>query len=424
VAELYQGAHVVDPQNNIDDIVDIRVKDGKVAEVGKDLDPKGATVINLKGKHILPGVIDMHVHFREPGTRGETIASGAAAALRGGVTTAVAMPNTEPAIDTLINLGSVQELAKKADKCKVEFIAAVSVGRKGEQVTEIQLLSDAGAVAFSDDGSPVMNPEVMRVAMLAAAQVGKPVIQHCEDCHLSAGGVMNEGEASVLKGLKGQSHMSESVMVGRDLILAQETGAHYHVAHLSCRSSLVQMRWAADHDIKVTAEVTPHHFILADSDIPGYDTYYKMNPPLRTKEDVLAMREALKDGTLTVIASDHAPHPEDKKALEFENAPFGIMGVETMLPLSLKYLVASGFMPLSQVVACLTTNPAQILGLNDVGHLGKGACADFVVVDMNEKYTYDVTTTPSQSQNTPFQGEEFPSKIQATYVNGRKLYEN
>lgn len=424
MTELYQGATVVDPQNNIDSVVDIRVADGVVSEVGTDLDPKGATVINLKDKHIIPGVVDMHVHFREPGTRGETIASGAAAALRGGVTTVAAMPNTEPAIDSLISLSNVQELAKKAGKCKVEFIAAMSVGRQGEKVTEIQLLSDAGAVAFSDDGSPVMNPEIMRMAMLAAAQVGKPVIQHCEDCHLSAGGVMNEGKVSALKGLKGQSHMSESVMVGRDLILAKETGAHYHVAHLSCRSSLAQMKWAEDHAIKVTAEVTPHHFILADEDIPGYNTNYKMNPPLRTSEDVKAMLQALKESKITVIASDHAPHPQDKKSLEFENAPFGIMGIETMLPLSIKYLVSNGHMPLSQVIACLTCNPAEILGLKDVGHLGKGSAADFVVLDMNKKSTYDVTKTPSQSQNTPFQGEEFPATIQATYVNGKKLYEN
>lgn len=421
MAELYTGARMVDPKNGKDELLDFLVEEGRIAKVGKSLKAAGAKTHDLSGKLVIPGVVDMHVHFREPGTGGETIKSGAAAALRGGVTSVAAMPNTDPAIDSVTNLRSVKALAELAGLARVHFISAMTRGRQGKEIVEVALLKREGAVAFSDDGAPVADSGVMRLGMLAAAQAGAPVINHCEEPSLSCGGVMHEGLVSVKKGLKGQPGLSESVMVGRDLLLAAETGAHYHVAHVSTAGSLEQVRWARSKGVKVSAEVAPHHFILSDEDIPGYDTNYKMNPPLRTKADVAAMIEGLKAGLIEVIASDHAPHPIDKKSLEFDKAPFGIMGVETILPLSIKYLVQKGHMSLSKVIACLTCNPARVLGL-DAGHLGVGAQADFVVIDPEKPSTYDVQTSPSLSRNTPFQGEKFPITIQATFLGGKLLH--
>jgi dihydroorotase len=422
VTEFYKGARVVDPRNGVDDLFDFVVHEGCIERIGPSLNcPKGAREISLKNRLVIPGVVDMHVHLREPGTRGESIASGAAAALRGGVTSVVAMPNTEPPIDDITSLRSVRALAENSKGARVFFIAALTRGRDGELITEIPLLHEEGAVAFSDDGSPVMAAEVMRRAMLSARRVDSLVINHCEECTLAAGGVINEGAVSLKKGLRGQTHLAESVMVGRDLLLSGETGCRYHVAHLSTRSSLEQLRFARDKKFPVTAEVTPHHFILSDEDIPGYDTHYKMNPPLRSRQDVAAMIEGLQEGLIEVIASDHAPHPEDLKSLEFENAPFGIMGLETLLLLSLKYLVLPGHLSLPKTIACLTSRPAEILKL-PTGHLSVGAPADFVVLNMEKSFRYNVDTSPSLSRNTPFHGEEFPFKIEASSVQGVFLF--
>ena len=392
---------------------------GYIASIGEKLYATGAEEFDASGMIVTPGFIDMHVHLREPGfEHAETIESGARAAAAGGFTSICPMPNTSPVNDSATVTSYIVERAKRDAVVNVFPIGAITKNSAGEELAAIGSMKQAGVVAISDDGRPVMNARVMRRAMEYARGFNLPVINHCEDLHLSAGGDMHEGPVSVRLGLRGIPAASEDVMVARDLLLAEITGARYHVAHISSQRAVEMVKSAKGRGLAVTSEATPHHFALADSDMPPYDSNYRMKPPLRSSCDAAAVAEGIISGAIEAIATDHAPHSGNDKMQEFEKCPFGIIGLETALGLALERLVHTGRISLNKMVELFTTGPAQVLGFQSRGRLVSGGPADLTIFDTEREWTYDVNRSFSKSRNSPFDGHSFRGGPVATIVNG------
>ena len=419
---LIKGGRVVDPGRCVG-IADVLIQDGKIAAVGSNLSaPVGSTTIQAAGKLVLPGFVDVHVHFREPGFEyKETIQSGSAAAVAGGFTTVCCMPNTSPINDNQAVTEFILERSRVAGLANVLPIGAITKKSEGKELAEIGELRRSGCVAISDDGKPVMNSLVMRRAMEYALAFDLTVVDHCEDLHLAEGGCMNEGLISTELGLPGIPSAAEDVMVARNLSLSELTGARLHLAHISTAGSVRMVREAKARGILVTAEACPHHFVLTEEVVRGYNTYAKMNPPLRTWADVQAIKEGLRDGTIDVIATDHAPHATQEKQQDFTEAPFGIVGLETALPLALG-LVEEGVLSLEQAVQKLTSAPAAAFGLKK-GTLAVGADADVTIVDQREEWEVDPSKFRSKSRNTPFAGWKVKGRVHLTIVGGRTVFE-
>ena len=417
---LIKNGRVIDPANKIDKVTNVFIENGKIKSIGPKA-PKAHKTIDAKGLIVTPGLIDMHVHLREPGKEDEeTIASGTAAAINGGFTSVACMPNTDPAIDNEASAEFVYLQAKRAGKANVFPIGAVTKGRKGEEISEMGQLFRGGAVGFSDDGSPIKSAEVVRRALEYSRMFDKPIIDHCEDMDLIRDGVMSEGSVSVTLGLVGMPPVSEEIMVYRDIALAKLTNGKLHIAHISTKRAVELVRQAKKDGIKVTAEVTPHHLTLTDDYVKtsDFNTNYKVNPPLRTKSDVEALKAGLKDGTIDAIASDHAPHSEEEKDVEYNVAPFGIIGMETLLPVVLTELVHKKVITINQLVASLTVNPARILGIPK-GTLSIGADADVTLIDLNKEWVIDPTKFKSKSRNCPFAGWKVKGQAVGTIVAGQ-----
>jgi dihydroorotase len=422
VALVLQGGRVIDPASNLDRIADVLIEDGRVSAVEKGARVDGARVIDCTGKVVAPGFVDLHVHFREPGHEyKEDIVSGARAAAAGGFTTVCCMPNTNPPNDCRAVTDLIVRRAREAAVVRVHPVGAISKGLKGESLAEIGEMKDAGIVAVSDDGMPVMNADLMRRALEYARTFGLPVVQHCEDKHLAQGGVMNEGPAATRAGLRGQPPAAESVMVARDLELVAWTGARYHVAHISTAASVRAVREAKRRGLPVTAEATPHHLTLTDVACCAYDTATKCAPPLRAEADRQALIEALADGTIDCIATDHAPHASQEKDVEFDQAAFGMIGLETALGLCLR-LVDDKVLTLPQLIARFTVGAARIFDLA-AGTLARGAAADVTVLDVDAAYTVDRERSFSKSRNTPFGGWQLRGKAAYTIVGGRIVHQ-
>lgn len=420
---LIRGGRVVDPASGRDEMADVLLAGGKVEAVGRALGtPDEAEVLDATGLVVAPGLIDLHTHLREPGQEElETIATGAAAAVAGGFTAVCAMPNTDPVCDNQGVVGFVVGQAQRAGKARVYPIGAISVGQKGAQLAEFGELVGAGAVAVSDDGKPVMSSHLMRTALEYARVFGIPVADHCEEMTLAEGGAMHEGLVSTRLGLKGIPAAAEEIMVARDILLAELTGGHVHLCHMSTRGSVELIRRAKERGIAVTAEACPHHFTLTHEACEGYDTNAKMNPPLREAEDREAIRLALRDGTIDVIATDHAPHHYDAKEREFDQAPNGIIGLETALPLAMAELVETGLLTLPQLIERMSTIPARIFHLPG-GSLARGAAADVVVLDPAVNWTVEPSAFFSKSRNTPFSGRKVRGRAEHTVVRGQVVY--
>ena len=422
MAILIKGGQVVDPGRFVG-VGDVLIDQGRISAVGGNLQaPAGSTTIEAKGRLVLPGFVDLHVHFREPGFEyKETIQSGSAAAVAGGFTTVCCMPNTNPVNDNQAVTEFILERARLAGLANVWPVGAITKGSEGKELEEIGDLRRSGCVAISDDGRPVMNSLVMRRAMEYALAFDLTVVDHCEDLHLAEGGCMNEGLVSTELGLPGIPSAAEDVMVARNLSLSELTGARLHLAHISTAGSVRMVREAKARGIKVTAEACPHHFTLTEEIVRGYNTHAKMNPPLRTWDDVRAIKEGLRDGTIDVIATDHAPHATQEKQQDFTEAPFGIVGLETALSLTLG-LVEEGVLSLEQAVEKLTSAPAAVFGLKK-GTLEVGADADVTIVDQQAQWVVDPGKFRSKSRNTPFVGWKVKGLVLTTIVGGRVVFE-
>ncbi|MGH7561697.1 MAG: dihydroorotase [Gemmatimonadales bacterium] len=421
---LIRGGRVIDPSRQTDGPADVLIHEGRIEAVGRNIPaPPGCQIVEAAGRVVSPGFVDVHVHLREPGfEHAETIATGATSAVAGGFTAVCAMPNTDPVIDSAATVGFVLRQAIRAGKARVFPIGAVSVGQKGEQLTEFGEMVGAGAVAVSDDGNPVVSSHLMRTALEYAKAFGIPVADHCEDLSLARGGAMHEGTVSVRLGLKGVPAAAEEIMVSRDIILAELTGGHVHLCHMSTRGSVELIRRAKDRGLRVTAEATPHHFALTHERCEGYDTDAKMSPPLREAEDRQAIREALRDGTIDCIATDHAPHHYDAKEREFDDAPNGIVGLETALGLGIRELVESGLLTLPELVARMSTIPARLFRLPG-GTLAVGAPADIVVFDPARRWVVRREELHSRSTNSPFLGESLTGQADLTIVAGKVVFD-
>lgn len=402
---------------------DILIEDGKICAIGKDLSCTDE-VIDASGKTVIPGIIDMHVHLREPGFEGkEDIASGSMAAVAGGVTQVCCMPNTNPVCDNAVGVTYIKARQREVNLCKINPIGAITRGEQGESLADIGKMAKAGAVAISDDGRSVMNSNVMRLAMEYASDFNLKCLCHCEDANLVDGGVVNEGYNSTLCGLKGSLRAAEDIMIARDVCLAESLDLPVHICHVSTYSGVAIIRDAKRRGVKVTAETCPHYFILTDDIITGFDTNTKVNPPVREERDRLAIIEGLKDGTLDCIVTDHAPHSQKDKQVEYNIAAFGMSGIETSFALSYTYLVKSGILRLEELCRLMSYNPAGILGLQG-GEIREGAVADLAVVDLNAKYVIDSAKFYSKGKNTPFNGYEVYGKVCATIVDGDVKYIN
>ena len=419
---LIKNGRVIDPASNTDDIRDILVEDGVIAEVAKDIDKAADTVIDAKGCMVMPGLVDLHVHFREPGfEHKETIRTGARAAARGGFTTVCPMPNTKPAIDSVEMVRYIIDKAKEVTDINVLPIAAITAGQDGEYITDFEKLKENGAVAVSEDGKSVMNARVARQAMRLAAEVDIPVFAHCEDKNLVARGVMNAGEKAKEMGFYGIMNAVEDVIVARDILLAKNTGARLHLCHCSTKDSVRMVELAKKEGLQVTAEVTPHHFTLTEDAITSDDANFKMNPPLRKQEDVDELKEGLSSGIMDCISTDHAPHGKEEKDQSMLKAPFGIVGLETSFALGYTELVDKGVLTLSQLVEKMSVNPAKVLGI-DKGNLAPGKAADIVIADITKEYKIDSSKFVSKGKNTPFDGKKVKGRVITTIVDGKIVY--
>jgi len=421
---LLRGGRVIDPASGVDRPADLLLQDGKIEAIGQNLGrPDSAIVIEAAGKVVSPGLIDLHVHLREPGQEDlETVATGAMAAAAGGFSAVCAMPNTDPVTDNQAAVGFIVSQAQRAEKARVYPIGAISLGQEGQQLAEFGELVGAGAVAVSDDGKPVVSSHLMRTALEYSRTFGIPVADHCEDPTLAAGGVMHEGLISTRLGLKGMPAAAEEIMVARDIILAELTGGHVHLCHMSTRGSVELIRRAKERGIPVTAEACPHHFTLTHESCEGYNTNAKMNPPLREPEDREAIRQALRDGTIDVICTDHAPHHYDAKEREFDDAPNGIIGLETALGLAITELVETGLIDLPTLIRRMSATPARIFNLPG-GTLTRGATADVVVLDPAAEWVVEPATFFSKSRNTPFTGRRLRGRAEVTIVRGQVVYQ-
>lgn len=418
---LIRGGEVVH-LNGVEKL-DILIEDKKIVKLGKKITPDGdCKVIDAAGKTVFPGIIDIHVHLREPGYEGkEDIESGSRAAVAGGVTQVCCMPNTDPVCDNAVVVKYIKTRAKEVGLCKVHPIGAISKGEKGETLADIGKMAKAGAVALSDDGRSVMNSLVMRLGMEYASGFDLKCLCHCEDINLVDGGVVNEGKNSTLTGLKGIPRAAEDIMIARDISLAESLGVPVHICHVSTYSGVDIIRSAKKRGVKVTAETCPHYFALTDDIITDFDTFTKVNPPVREEVDRLAIIEGLKDGTLDCIVTDHAPHSQKDKQVEYNLAAFGMSGIETSFALSYTYLVKSGEMNLPALAKLMSYNPAKTLNLEG-GEIKEGGVADLTIVDLNEKYVIDGNKFLSKGKNTPFNGFEVYGKVHVTMVDGEIKY--
>ena len=415
---LIKNGHLIDKANGLDSVADILIKDGRIAEIGVGLSAEGASVYDASGKYVSPGLIDMHVHLREPGQEyKEDIESGTRAAQKGGFTAVCCMPNTAPVTDSAAVVKFIKDRAKEVGMCKVYPIAAITKGMKGEELSEMGELREAGAIAVSDDGKPVKSGGVMQRAIKYASMFDLPVISHCEEMSLMDGGVMNEGITATSLGLRGISPAVEEVMVSRDILIAEHEGLPVHIAHISTKGSAELVRQGKRRGVKVTCETCPHYFSLTEEAVGDFDTNAKMNPPLRTQEDVDAIIAAIQDGTVDAIVTDHAPHHIDEKRLEFELAMNGIIGLETSLPLGITKLVKTGKITLADLIYLMSTGPAKVLGI-EAGEIKVGRAADLTVFDPDEKYTVDVSAFQSKSKNCPYDGMELYGKVYNTILDG------
>jgi len=426
VTLLVAGGRIIDPANGLDQEMDVLLRDGRVAELAAPgvLKASARETFNAKGCIVAPGFIDLHVHLREPGQpHKETIATGTAAAAVGGFTAVCAMPNTSPVNDSP-EITRWMEAPERDALVRVFPIGAATVGSQGETLTNFAALKKAGAIAMSDDGRPILDHKLMRDALRAAGKLNIAVVQHAEDSRLTAGCSMNQGPTSFRLGLRGMPNAAESDIVTRDIALARATGAHIHVAHISTAEAIDAVRQAKKAGIRATAEVTPHHFTLIDENIGEFDTNYKMNPPLRSAADRDAMIEGILDGTIDAIATDHAPHAFHEKQVEFERAAFGIIGLETALPIALTVLHRHFKLPLWRIVELLSSGPARVFGLEGMGTLSPGAHADVTIFDPAKKWTYDASQSRSKSRNTPYDGWSFTGRVVATIVAGKIVYQD
>ena len=422
---LIKGGRVVDPLVPVDSPADVLVENGRVAKVLPNI-PGGEAdlIVDAGGLVVAPGFVDLHAHLREPGQEWkEDIESGAHSAVAGGITSVCCMANTEPVNDNPVVTRYIVERAREVGLCDVFPVGAITRGLNGEELAEIGLMHRAGIVAISDDGKPVADSRLLLNAMRYARSLGIPVFCHGEDLTLSAGGHINEGAVSERLGVPGMPAVAEEIGVMRDIALARVTGVHLHLCHISTAGSLQAVRWAKAGGVKVTCEVTPHHFTLSEQAVENFDTNAKVNPPLRSTEDVLACKRGISDGTVDVIATDHAPHSEDEKAVEFCRAPFGMIGFQTLLPISLE-LVRNGHLTMLQLIDKLSTTPARIIGKGDIGTLRKGARANIVVFDPDEEYTFKKELIKSKSCNTPFLGQRLKGKVKLTIYNGKIVFKD
>ena len=423
---LIRGGRVVSPADDLDAEVDVLVDNGAILEIGPGLDVPAATVLDAEGQIVAPGFIDIHVHLREPGGEAsETLETGLRAAVAGGFTVVCPMPNTNPVNDSPAITRLLIEKGQQLGLARVLPIAAVSKNSEGALLTEFSGLAQAGAVGFSDDGRPVATAGLLRRALDYAERLEIPIIDHCEDLSLSAGGVVNEGAMAARLGLRGFPASAEEVMVARDLIVAEQTGGRLHLAHLSTARSVEMVRVAKSQQNRpghISCEVTPHHFILTEAALGEYDTKAKMSPPLRTTEDVQAIQTGLADRTVDVIATDHAPHSDDLKQVEFDRAPFGVIGLETAVSLALTHLVHPGKITLSRMIELFSTNPAKIIR-QPGGRMRRGATADLTLLNPQREWTYHALTGESKSHNSPFDGWKLRGAVTATIVGGNLVYQ-
>jgi len=411
-----KGAHLLDPKNNVDEIGNIYIENGIV--IGKSSRKTQDVKIDASGLYLIPGLVDIHSHFREPGKEdAETIESGSRAALKGGYTTVCVMPNTEPPIDNEGVARFIKEKAIENKKCRIFPVGTITKGREGRELSEMGHLYEAGCVAFSDDGNCVMNPAVLRRALEYSLFLEVPIIEHPEDMLLSKNGQINEGIISTKLGLKGIPDISEASIVARDILLSKFTEGRLHLAHISSEESVSIIKYGKSKSIRVTAEVTPHHLLLTEEEVLSFDTNTKMKPPLRTKSDRDALQKALKEGIIDSVATDHAPHPDYEKELEYSLAPFGVIGLETAFSALYTKLILPGTLSFKQLILCMTDKPAQILAL-PVGEIKKGGTADFTLLDLGSEWEVDPDNFESKSKNSPFIGWKLKGVIKATIVNG------
>ena len=421
---LIKNGHVIDPDSRLDEICDVLIENGRIAKVEKEISDSAAKVIDAAGCYVMPGLIDMHVHFRDPGlTHKEDIITGAMAAAKGGVTTVLAMPNTKPVIDNPARVNYVKNKASQHAPLHVLQVGAITEGMMGEKLADIDGMVDAGIPAISEDGKSVMNAQLYEEAMKIAARRNIPVLAHCEDINMVHGGCMNEGDKSQEWNLPGISNAVEDVIIARDIVLAKSTGAHLHLCHCSTKDSAKMVEEARRNGVSISAEVCPHHFTLSTDDMAKGDTNYKMNPPLRAKEDVEALKQGLKDDIFDVISTDHAPHAREEKQQSFQKAPFGIVGLETSVALTITELVDTGILTPMQMAEKMSYNPARILHMEQKGSLKPGKDADVTIIDPNEEYVIDPKTFVSRGKNTPFGGKKVKGSVKYTICDGKIVYQ-
>lgn len=421
---LIKNGRIIDPDTRLDKVADLLIEDEKIAAVGENLEEKADQTVDARGYFVMPGLIDMHVHLRDPGlTYKEDIITGAQAAAKGGVTTVLAMPNTKPVMDDPSRIAYVKHKAKEFAKINVLQVGAITKGMKGEELSDIEGMVKMGIPAISEDGKSVMNTQLYREAMEIARDLDIPVLAHCEDIDMVKGGCMNEDEKSKEFGLPGISNAVEDCIVARDIILSRDTGCHLHLCHCSTEASALMLKKAKKAGIPVTGEVCPHHFTLTSDDMVRNDTNYKMNPPLRRKEDLEALRQGLKDDVFDVISTDHAPHSREEKGQSMLRAPFGIVGLETSVALTITELVDTGWITPMQMAEKMSYNPARILKLEDKGSLRPGKTADVVIIDPEEEYVIDVNSFVSKGKNSPFHGRKVKGKVKMTICSGTVVYE-
>lgn len=421
---LIKNGRLINPSENLDKVMDIFVEDGIIKEKAESIEKQADTVIDAAGCYVMPGLIDLHVHFRDPGlTYKEDIETGSKAAAKGGFTTVCCMPNTKPVVDNVETVKYIIEKGEKTGLTNVLPVGAVTKNMAGIEITNVEELKKAGICAISEDGKSVMNSGVYRKAMKNAAKANVPVLAHCEDINLVEGGVINLGDKSSELGVKGISNAVEDVIAMRDIMLAKETGATLHLCHCSTKDSVEMVKRAKEEGIKVTAEVCPHHFSMCSDDITSNDGNFKMNPPLRAREDMEALIKGLQDDIMDVISTDHAPHSAEEKAKDLEHAPFGIVGLETSVALTVTNLVKKGYLTPMQMAAKMSYNPAKVLGIPK-GTLDEGKIADITIIDPDKEYTIDVNTFESKGKNTPFDGYKVSGEVEYTILNGKVVYSN
>ncbi|UCD54671.1 MAG: dihydroorotase [Candidatus Omnitrophota bacterium] len=417
---IIKNGYIIDPSNKKEGVFDILIEGSKIKEVSKSIKAKDKEIIDAKKKIIIPGLIDMHVHLREPGREDiETVKSGTGAAISGGITSICSMPNTRLSMDNIENLELLKSIIKRDAGAFVSIIGAITKGREGKEIVDMKMMKEKGAIALSDDGNSIQDERVMLDALKKAKENGLLLISHCEDKTISKNGVVNEGIVATKLGLRGISKKAEYEFVGRDIELARKTKAKLHIAHVSCKESVDMIRKAKKDGVKVSAETGPQYFSLRDECCVTYDTRTKMNPPLRSAEDVEAIKKGLTDGTIDAIASDHAPHGKHEKEIEFDLAAFGIIGLETSLALAIMNLVETKRISWMRLVELMSANPAKILGLNHKGNLSPGSDADITIIDPEKKWVYTKDSIRSKSKNSPFIGWQFKGKVTGVIVGGR-----